>query len=73
VDDVAICFEHIDLLDCLDRLHVELLECGLELLVVDTGSLRLALYLPSGRTFPAKTSKSVLCIRVSKVSIISQV
>ena len=34
MDHVAIRLEHVDLLDCLDRLHIELLERLLELLVV---------------------------------------
>jgi hypothetical protein len=34
VDDVAVALEHIDLLDSLDRLDVQLLERGLELLVI---------------------------------------
>lgn len=39
MDDVAVALEHVDLLDALDGLHVELLECRLELLVVGAGSL----------------------------------
>lgn len=39
MDDVAILLEHVNLLDGLDRLHVHLLERGLQLLVVGTGRL----------------------------------
>ena len=37
VDDVAVLLEHVDLLDALDGLDVQLLESGLELLVIGTG------------------------------------
>jgi hypothetical protein len=37
VDDVAILLEHVDLLNTLDGLDVQLLEGGLELLVVGIG------------------------------------
>ena len=36
---IAILFEHIDLLNRLDRLHIELLQRRLQLLVVGTGGL----------------------------------
>jgi hypothetical protein len=37
VDDVAVLLEHVDLLNSLDGLDVQLLEGGLELLVVGIG------------------------------------
>jgi hypothetical protein len=37
VDDVAVLLEHVDLLDALDGLDVQLLESGLELLVIGAG------------------------------------
>ena len=39
MDDVTIRLEHVDLLNCLDRLHVHLLQGCLELLVVGAGAL----------------------------------
>ncbi len=39
MDDVPILLEHVHLLDCLDRLHIEFLERGLQLLVVGPGCL----------------------------------
>lgn len=38
MDDVAVGLEHVDLLDGLDGLSVELLQLGLELLVIGVGS-----------------------------------
>jgi len=37
VNDVSVALEHVDLLDGLDGLHIELLKGGLELLVVTGG------------------------------------
>lgn len=53
VDDVAVRLEHVDLLDGLDGLDVHLLECGLELLVVDTSGLVDLLDVPAGGTLAA--------------------
>ena len=39
MDDVSISLEHVDLLDSLDRLDIELLERRLQLLVVHTSAL----------------------------------
>jgi len=50
VDDVAIALEHVDLLDGLDGLDVELLERLLELLVVAGGPRGRALHLSPGST-----------------------
>jgi hypothetical protein len=47
VDDVAVALEHVDLLDGLNRLDVELLEGGLKLLVVGAGALVDLLDLPA--------------------------
>lgn len=53
VDNVSVGLEHVDLLDGLDGLHVDLLKSGLELLVVDTKVLRLGLDLTSRGTLSA--------------------
>lgn len=53
VNDVAITFEHVDLLDSLDGLDVELLEGLLELLVVGAGPLGRALHLAARGAFAA--------------------
>ena len=55
VDNVSVGLEHVDLLDCLDGLHVDLLKSGLELLVVHTRVLRLGLDLTSRGTLSAIT------------------
>jgi hypothetical protein len=48
VDDVAVGLEHVDLLDGLDGLGVELLQVGLELLVIVVGTGGRALNRSSG-------------------------
>ena len=39
MDDITIRLEHVDFLDCLNGLHVHLLESGLELLVIHACTL----------------------------------
>lgn len=48
VNDIAIALEHVDLLDSLDGLDIQLLEGLLKLLVVGAGAGRGALHLPAG-------------------------
>ena len=48
---IAVFLEHVDLLDRLDGLHVHLLECGLQFLVVCAGALVHFLRLAAGGTF----------------------
>lgn len=55
VDDVAVALEHVDLLDGLDGLDVELLQGGLELLVVTAGALVDLLDLPARSTLASIT------------------
>ena len=50
VDDVAVALEHVDLLDSLDGLDVQLLKSTLELLVVGASVLVDLLDLPAGST-----------------------
>jgi hypothetical protein len=50
VDDVSVLLEHVDLLNSLDGLGVQLLKGELKLLVVGTGAGRCALDLSSGGT-----------------------
>lgn len=50
MDDIAILLEHVDFLNGLDGLHVHLLECGLQLLVVRGRCLVNALGLATGGT-----------------------
>jgi hypothetical protein len=50
VDDVAILLEHVDLLNALDGLDVQLLESGLELLVIGAGVADDLLDLAAGGT-----------------------
>jgi hypothetical protein len=47
MDDVSVGLEHVDLLNCLDRLDIELLERSLQLLVVHSSTLMDLLHLPS--------------------------
>jgi hypothetical protein len=53
VDDVSVALEHVDLLNGLDGLDVELLQRGLELLVVGTSGPVDLLDLPAGSTLAA--------------------
>lgn len=50
VDDVAVLLEHVDLLNALDGLDVQLLEGGLELLVIGAGVADDLLDLAAGGT-----------------------
>lgn len=50
MDDVAVLLEHVDLLDTLDGLDVQLLEGGLELLVIGAGVADDLLDLAAGST-----------------------
>lgn len=50
VDDVAVFLEHVDLLNALDGLDVQLLESGLELLVIGAGVADDLLDLAAGST-----------------------
>lgn len=50
VDDIAVGLEHVDLLDGLDGLSVQLLQGLLELLVIGAGSGRRTLDLSAGST-----------------------
>ena len=51
MDHIPILLEHIDLLDRLNRLHVQLLERGLQLLVVRAGGLVHFFHFSPGRAF----------------------
>lgn len=51
VDNVSVFFEHVHLLNGLDGLHIQLLEGGLELLVVGAGCLVDFLHFSSGGAF----------------------
>ena len=53
VNDVPVLFEHVNLLDRLDGLHVQFLERGLQLLVVGAGALVHFLHLSPRRAFAA--------------------
>ena len=51
VDDIAIFLEHVDLLDGLDGLHVELLQRRLQLLVVCAARLVHFFHVAAGSSF----------------------
>lgn len=55
MDDVSVLLEHVDLLNSLDGLGVQLLEGELKLLVIGTGAGRCALDLASGGTLSTKS------------------
>jgi hypothetical protein len=48
MDDVSVTLEHVDLLNGLNRLNIELLEGSLKLLVVGAGALVHLLDFPAG-------------------------
>lgn len=54
MDDVSVLLEHVDLLNGLDGLNIQLLERSLELLVVGSGRLVDLLRLAAGSTFTSK-------------------
>lgn len=58
MDDVAVRLEHVDLLDGLDRLGVELLQVGLELLVIVVGASRRTLDRSSGSSLSTAQRKT---------------
>lgn len=60
VDNIAISLEHVDLLNGLDRLDVELFQRRLELLVVDPRVLWLRLDLPSWSTL----ASVIICVSI---------
>lgn len=62
VNDVAILLEHVDLLDTLDGLDVQLLESGLELLVIGAGVADDLLDLAAGGTLATVKFVSLLDI-----------
>ena len=56
VNDVSVALEHVDLLNSLDGLYVELLQRSLELLVIGTGALVDLLDLPAGSALASVSS-----------------
>jgi hypothetical protein len=79
VNDVSIGLEHVDLLNCLDWLNIELLQGCLQLLVVHSGALVDLLDLSSGCTlstidalvsiFKPSTSSILQAVSLSLCSI----
>ena len=53
MNDIAVLLEHVHLLDGLDGLHAQLLERGLQLLVVRAAALVHLLDFPPGRSLSA--------------------
>jgi hypothetical protein len=68
VDDIAVALEHVDLLNGLDGLDVELLEGLLKLLVVTAGAGRRALDLSPGGTLATISFKSIVRNSVAEVN-----
>lgn len=71
MDDVAVALEHVDLLNGLDRLDVELLQRGLELLVVGTGAPVDLLNLPAGCALAAIDPISLMYLMLAILSTVS--
>lgn len=67
MDDVAVALEHVDLLNGLDGLYVELLQRGLELLVVGAGALVDLLDLPAGSALAAIDAISLVCLIIPEL------
>jgi hypothetical protein len=65
VDNVAVLLEHVDLLNTLDGLDVQLLEGGLELLVVGIGGPVDLLDLAAGSALASVRGKKSLLVGVS--------
>lgn len=63
MNDVAIALEHVDLLDSLDGLGVELLQGGLKLLVIVGAAGDIALLLVSGSTLSTYCSSNQSALR----------
>lgn len=61
MNDVAIRLEHVDLLNGLDGLSVQLLQGGLELLVVVGATGDIASLLLSGSSLAACNDQSIIC------------
>lgn len=62
VDNVAIFLEHVHFLNGLDRLHVHLLQCRLQLLVVGARALMDLFHLPARSSLSAEVvSQSIEC------------
>jgi hypothetical protein len=59
VDNISVTLEHVDLLNGLDGLHIELLQRSLELLVVGTSALVDLLDLPAGSTLASVSPVSL--------------
>ena len=60
VDNVSISLEHVDLLNCLDRLNVQLLQGRLQLLVIHSCALVDLLDLSSRRAFSTVADVSLI-------------
>jgi len=70
VDNVTVTLEHVDLLDGLDGLHIELLERCLQFLVIGTGALVDLLDLSAWCTFPAVSRISHVFRHIGKAPTI---
>ncbi len=70
MDDVSVSFEHVDLLNSLDGLDVELLECRLQLLVIHPRALVHLLDLSPGCALSTVfDSSAFLCFAHSLLSL----
>lgn len=70
MDDVAVALEHVDLLDGLDGLDIQLLEGLLELLVITSGAGRRALDLSPRGTLATIQFNSIVRNSVAEVNSI---
>lgn len=70
MDHIAVFFEHVDLLNCLNRLDIELLQRGLELLVVCAGRFVDFLHFSPGCAFASVEEKCISEIVSTKTTVI---
>ena len=59
MNDIAVALEHVDLLNCLDGLHIQLLQRRLQLLVIGAGASDDLLDFSPGRALATITSRLV--------------
>ena len=72
MDDVAVALEHVHLLNGLDGLNIDLLEGGLELLVIASGAGRRSLDLSAGSTLATISFQKKSIVRNQSPLVLSE-
>lgn len=70
VNDLTVLFEHIDLLNCLNGLHIQLLQGALQLLVICAGTLVRLLDLATRRPFSSDSDSGSLSLEPGELGLI---